>query len=95
MGLELIETIPVIFDVVPIIEPFTDDDVHPGQKEGDIRTGLDGHPLDGFAGSHGKPGIDGDHLGSVSKGFGELLHLGVVHVLAQVTSDEDQASWNS
>jgi hypothetical protein len=38
----------------------------------------------------GKPRVDNDDAGSLGDCLGEFLHLGIVHVLAQVASDQDE-----
>ena len=43
-----------------------------------------------LAGGDGKPRVDNDDAGSLGDCLGEFLHLGIVHVLAQVASDQDE-----
>ena len=45
-----------------------------------------------LAGGDREARVDDDHRGARADGVGELLHLAVVHVLAQVGADEDQAA---
>ena len=90
--LQLVEPHGVGFDVGLVETVFADDHVHPGQEEGDVGSRLDGQPISRLARGGGKARIHHHQLGAPIEGRGQFLHLGIVHVLPQVASDQGDAS---
>jgi hypothetical protein len=91
LRLERVETEPVRLDVRLVVEFLVGDHVHPGQQQRQIGAWLDRQVVLRLARRHGEPRVDNDDGRAAADGVGELLCLGVVHVLAQVGADEHQA----
>ena len=88
VGLQLVHAGGVLFDVVAVVQTLVDDDVHPGQRQGDVGSRLDGQPVLRLARGRGVAGVHHHQLGAALDRPGQLLDLGVVHVLAQVRPDQ-------
>ena len=78
--------------VVLVVEPLADQHVHPGEEEREVGPRLDGQVVPRLARRDREAGVGHDDRGAVADRVGELLHLRVVHVLAEVRADEDEAA---
>ena len=74
-----------------VVAALADEQVHPRQQQRQIGAGLDRQPVLGLAGGDGEARVDHDHRHAPLDRLGKLLHLRVVHVLAQVRADQHQA----
>jgi hypothetical protein len=66
--------------------------MHPRQQQRHVRARLDGQPVPRLRCRHRKTWIHHDQVRAAADGSGEVLHLRVVHVLAQVTANERQTA---
>jgi len=87
----LVEAVRVALEVVPVVEPFLDEHVHPRQEDRRVRSRLHGQPVIRFGGRDGEAWIEHDEVRTLPQGMGKVLHLRVVHVLAEVRADEHDA----
>ena len=89
---EGLEPEPVLRDVLLVVQALGHDDVHPGQQQREVGARLDRQVVLRLAGGDREARIRDDDARAVADGFGELLHLRVVHVLAKMRPDEHQAA---
>ncbi len=88
---ELVEAESVLRDEGPVVPAFGDEDVHPRQQQGEVGARLDRQPVLRLARRHRVARVDHDDRDPARHRVGELLHLQVVHVLAEVRTDQHQA----
>ena len=88
---KLLEAEAVLVDILLVVEFLADDHVHPGEQQGDIGSGLDRQIELGLAGRNREARVGDNQADAAADRMGELLHLGVVHVLAQVRADQHEA----
>ncbi len=86
---QFIEASSVSVDVIPVIHSFIDYYVNPGKHEGHVSARFDRKPVGRLSGSCGEPGINNDDPCVIPQRLGEVLHLGVVHVLSKVRAEKD------
>ena len=91
LGGELVEAVAVFLDEGLVATTFAHEQVGPGQQQRDVGAGLHRQPVFGLAGGHREARVDHDHRHLAFHRLRELLHLRVVHVLAQVRADQHQA----
>jgi len=89
---QLLEADGVLLYVVAVVEVFLDEDVDPGEQERQVGAGLDGQPAVGLGGGGGEARVHHHQLRPAPQGFGEVLQLGVVGVLADVVADQDDVA---
>src|SRR5665213_1540990 len=91
-GNKLLKAEAVLVDVFLVVELLRDNYVHPREDESHVCSRLDRKVILRLAGGDGEPWIGNDDRGSTPNGAGKLLHLRVVHVLANMRADEHDAS---
>ena len=89
---EGLEPEPVLRNVLLVVEPFGHEHVHPREHEGEIRSRLDRQVVLRLARSNREPRIDDDEARPGVHRLGKLLHLRVVHVLAEMRADEHETA---
>ena len=82
----------MLLDEGLVVAAFADEQVHPCQQQRQVGAGLDRQPVLGLARRDREARVDHDHRHAPLDRLGELLHLRVVHVLAQVRADQHQAA---
>ena len=92
LGGEGLEAEPVLRDVLLVVEPLGHQHVHPGEEEREVGAGLDRQVVLRLAGRDREARVDDDEARARVHRLGELLHLRVVHVLAEVRADEHEAA---
>ena len=92
LGRERVEAEAVRRDVLAVVEPLGHEHVHPGQQQGEVGARLDRQVVLRLARRHREARVDDDDRGAGADRLGELLRLGVVHVLAEVRADQHQAA---
>ncbi len=90
LGGELVEAMTVLLDECPVVTAFRDEYVHPREQQREVGAGPDRQPVLRLARGDGEARVDNDDGDAPLDRAGEFLHLRVVHVLAQVRSDQDQ-----
>jgi hypothetical protein len=91
-GLEIIEAVAVLRNEIRIVEAFGHEDVHPGEQQREVRTRLHGQVVLRLARRNRESRVRHDDRRTVAVRLRELLHLRVVHVLAEVRADQHQAA---
>src|SRR5664280_2126752 len=86
--LELHKAGRVGLDVLAVVEALFDDHVHPREEEGEVGPGLDREPVPRLARGGREARVDGDDRRAARDRRREVLHLRVVHVLAEVRPEE-------
>ena len=81
-----------LLDVLAVVEPLGHDDVHPGEEEREVGPGLDRQPVARLARGGREARIDDDDGRPLGDRAREVLHLRVVHVLAEVRADQREAA---
>ena len=92
LRLEVLEAEAVLLDVLAIVEAFRDDHVHPREQQREVGARLHRQVVLRLARGDREAGVGDDDRGAGSDGVSELLHLRVVHVLAEVRADQHQAA---
>ena len=87
-----IKPVGVLLNILLIESLLIDDHVDPGKQEGQVGGRTDGQPVLRFTGDCGETRIDGDDGRTFVNGIRHLLHLAVVHILAQVGSQQYQTA---
>ena len=83
---------PCARDVVLVVEPLAHEHVHPGEEEREVGPRLDRQVVLRLARRDREARVGDDDRRAAADRVGELLHLRVVHVLAEVRADEDEAA---
>ncbi len=91
LGGELVEAVAVFRDERLVVAALDHQHVHPREQQREIGARLDRQPVLGLAGRYREARIDDDDRNAPFDRLGEFLHLRVVHVLAEVRPDQDQA----
>src|SRR5664280_2629088 len=86
--LELHKAGRVGLDVLAVVEALFDDHVHPREEEGEVGPGLDREPVPRLARGGREARVDGDDRRAARDRRREVLHLRVVHILAEVRPEE-------
>ena len=90
-GGELVEAVAVLLDERTVVAVFGDEHVAPGEHQREIGAGPDRQPVLRLARRDREARIDDDDGDASLDRLRELLHLRVVHVLAQVLADQGEA----
>ena len=92
LGGEGLEAEAVRGDVVLVVEPLAHEHVHPGEQQREVGPRLDRQVVLRLARRDREARVGDDDRRAAADRVGELLHLRVVHVLAEVRADEDEAA---
>ena len=91
LGGELVEAVAVLLDERAVVAAFAHQHVHPREQQREVGAGPDRQPVLGLARGDREARVDDDDRDAPLHRLRELLHLRVVHVLAQVRADEHEA----
>ena len=91
-GLEVVEAVAVLRDVSRVVQALGHEDVHPGEQQREVRTRLHRQVVLRLARCNREARVRHDDRRAVAVRLRELLHLRVVHVLAEVRADQHQAA---
>ena len=92
MLLEVGKPCCVFFYIVGIIEPLFDNHIHPGKKKCRIGPRLNRQPIARLRRGNRESGIDHNQRRAVAYGLRKFLHLGVVHILAEMRAEQGDAA---